>query len=296
MIERIVSKAAAELKMDPAELRRKNFIPAEAFPYQTPVALQYDWATTRRSLDEALKIADYAGFEARRAEAEAARQAARHRLLHLHRGLRHRAVGRWSARSARGVGLWEVGADPRSTRPATCWSSPARTATARATRRPSPRSSPTSSACRWTRSRSSTATPRRRRSAWAPTARARWPSAARRSSRRPTRSSPRARRSRPTCWKPPRPTSSSRTAPSRSPARTRTCRWRRRCSPPTCRTTIRSTRLEPGLDENAFYDPANFTYPGRHAHLRGRDRPGDRRRRGRSLHPRSTMSATSSTR
>ncbi len=35
--------------------------------------------------------------------------------------------------------------------------------------------------------------------------------------------------------------------------------------------------LEPGLEEKAFYDPANFTYPGRLPHLRGRDRPGDRR-------------------
>ena len=31
--------------------------------------------------------------------------------------------------------------------------------------------------------------------------------------------------------------------------------------------------LEPGLDETAFYDPPNFTYPGRHLHLRGRGRP-----------------------
>ena len=47
-------------------------------------------------------------------------------------------------------------------------------------------------------------------------------------------------------------------------------------SPPTCRTTIRSKTSEPGLDETAFYDPTNFTYPGGRAHLRGRDRPGHR--------------------
>ena len=70
VIESIVSKAAKELKMDPAELRRKNFIPSTAFPYQTPVALQYDSGNYPPIIDEAIKIADYKGFEARRAEAK----------------------------------------------------------------------------------------------------------------------------------------------------------------------------------------------------------------------------------
>jgi carbon-monoxide dehydrogenase large subunit len=70
VIESIVSKAAKELKMDTAELRRKNFIPTTAFPYQTPVALQYDSGNYPPILDEAIKIADYKGFEARRAEAK----------------------------------------------------------------------------------------------------------------------------------------------------------------------------------------------------------------------------------
>src|SRR3990170_7128542 len=68
VIESIVSKAAKELKIDPAELRRKNFIPSTAFPYQTPVALQYDSGNYPPIIDEAIKIADYTGFEARRAE------------------------------------------------------------------------------------------------------------------------------------------------------------------------------------------------------------------------------------
>ncbi|MGC8074058.1 molybdopterin cofactor-binding domain-containing protein, partial [Salmonella enterica] len=38
VVERIVEAAARELKMDPAELRRRNFVPDDAFPYQTPVA------------------------------------------------------------------------------------------------------------------------------------------------------------------------------------------------------------------------------------------------------------------
>jgi carbon-monoxide dehydrogenase large subunit len=51
-------------------LRRKNFIPSTAFPYQTPVALQYDSGNYPPIIDEAIKIADYKGFEARRAEAK----------------------------------------------------------------------------------------------------------------------------------------------------------------------------------------------------------------------------------
>jgi aerobic carbon-monoxide dehydrogenase large subunit len=69
LLERIVDLAADELGVDPAELRRKNFIPANAFPYQTPVALQYDSGDYFSTLDLATKAADYAGFEARRAEA-----------------------------------------------------------------------------------------------------------------------------------------------------------------------------------------------------------------------------------
>ena len=69
LLERIVDLAADELGVDPAELRRRNFIPTDAYPYQTPVALQYDSGDYFSTLDLATKAADYAGFEARRAEA-----------------------------------------------------------------------------------------------------------------------------------------------------------------------------------------------------------------------------------
>ena len=69
LLERIVDLAADEIGIDPAELRRRNFIPADAFPYQTPVALQYDSGDYQTTLELALKAADYAGFEARRREA-----------------------------------------------------------------------------------------------------------------------------------------------------------------------------------------------------------------------------------
>ncbi|HEY1796415.1 MAG TPA: xanthine dehydrogenase family protein molybdopterin-binding subunit [Stellaceae bacterium] len=69
LLERIVDLAADELGVDPAELRRKNFIARDAYPYQTPVALQYDSGDYFATLDKAMAAADYAGFEARRREA-----------------------------------------------------------------------------------------------------------------------------------------------------------------------------------------------------------------------------------
>ena len=69
LLERIVDLAADEIGLDPAELRRRNFIPADAYPYQTPVALQYDSGDYGTTLELALKAADYAGFEGRRREA-----------------------------------------------------------------------------------------------------------------------------------------------------------------------------------------------------------------------------------
>jgi aerobic carbon-monoxide dehydrogenase large subunit len=71
VVERIVETAARELGMDPVELRRRNMIRPEDFPYQTPVALVYDTGNYQASLDRALELADYAGFPARRAAAAA---------------------------------------------------------------------------------------------------------------------------------------------------------------------------------------------------------------------------------
>jgi carbon-monoxide dehydrogenase large subunit len=57
--------------MDPAELRRRNFIAKDAYPYQTPVALQYDSGDYFTTLELALKVADVQSFEARRRDAAA---------------------------------------------------------------------------------------------------------------------------------------------------------------------------------------------------------------------------------
>ncbi|MEO0974004.1 MAG: molybdopterin cofactor-binding domain-containing protein, partial [Pseudomonadota bacterium] len=69
LLERLTNKAARQLGIDQAEIRRRNFIPPDAFPYATPVALEYDIGNYRATLDKALAMADYDGFEARRQEA-----------------------------------------------------------------------------------------------------------------------------------------------------------------------------------------------------------------------------------
>jgi len=69
-IERLVDEAAAQMKIDPAELRRRNFIPPEAFPYKTPTGSVYDIADFPAILEKALKNADVAGFDKRRAASE----------------------------------------------------------------------------------------------------------------------------------------------------------------------------------------------------------------------------------
>jgi carbon-monoxide dehydrogenase large subunit len=71
LIERLVDAVAKDTGIDKIELRRKNFIPSDAFPYQTPVALQYDSGDYTATLNAALQTADYAGFEARRTAAAA---------------------------------------------------------------------------------------------------------------------------------------------------------------------------------------------------------------------------------
>ena len=69
MVERLVDRAAREMKLDPVALRRRNFVPNDAYPYTTPVALTYDSGDYFKTLDMAVNAADYAGFERRRQEA-----------------------------------------------------------------------------------------------------------------------------------------------------------------------------------------------------------------------------------
>jgi carbon-monoxide dehydrogenase large subunit len=71
LLERLVNKAARETGIDPVEIRQKNMIQADQFPYQTPVALQYDVGDYPTAFNTALQAADYDGFAARRAQSEA---------------------------------------------------------------------------------------------------------------------------------------------------------------------------------------------------------------------------------
>ena len=70
-IERLVSKAAQEMGIDPVELRRRNFIPPEAFPYKSMSGGTYDACNFDAVLDKGLAIADCKGFEKRRAQSAA---------------------------------------------------------------------------------------------------------------------------------------------------------------------------------------------------------------------------------
>jgi carbon-monoxide dehydrogenase large subunit len=69
VVERMVETAAHELGVDPAELRRRNFI--TTFPYATPVGLTYDTGDYNATLTRGIELADVAGFAARKAASEA---------------------------------------------------------------------------------------------------------------------------------------------------------------------------------------------------------------------------------
>ena len=156
--------------MDPAEIRRRNFIPPDAFPYTvatgarptTPATTsrrstrRSRWSTTRASRKEQ---------EAGAQEGPATSASASSTYIEICGLGPSQVVGAVGF----GGGLWEsaiVAVHPTGKVASTS----ALSRTARATRRPSRRSSPTSSASRWRTSRSSTATPRARRWAGAPTA------------------------------------------------------------------------------------------------------------------------------
>jgi carbon-monoxide dehydrogenase large subunit len=109
VLERLIDVAAQELGMDPIEIRRKNFIPASEFPYQTPVALMYDSGNYEQLFDAAEKLADYKAM--RQAQAQA-RQAGKlvgvgvSGCIEVSGPAPSKAVVGLGA----GVGLWESGA------------------------------------------------------------------------------------------------------------------------------------------------------------------------------------------
>jgi carbon-monoxide dehydrogenase large subunit len=70
-LERVIDMAAREMGIDPVELRRRNFVRPDQFPYQTPVAVQYDTGNYHATLDKLIEIADVKGFAARKAASAA---------------------------------------------------------------------------------------------------------------------------------------------------------------------------------------------------------------------------------
>ena len=208
LIERVIDVAADKIGMDPAEIRRANFIPPDKFPLTTPTGANYDSGEYEKALDAVLKASGYAELRAEQAQrrAEQRRQAARDRRVDLRGG--HRA-----GRAARRV---RRGRDPRRRRRQRVRRAPACTAKAITPRSRCSRAR--CSASRWTRSPSSTPTPTACHAAparWAPV-RCR-PRAARSTSRR-TRCSTAPARSPVTCSKRRPTTSSSATAACTWPA------------------------------------------------------------------------------
>lgn len=67
VIERLIDLAAAELGLDAFDLRRRNLIPAAAMPYRTGLLFEYDCGDFRANMDEVERLADLAGFRARKA-------------------------------------------------------------------------------------------------------------------------------------------------------------------------------------------------------------------------------------
>lgn len=70
-LERVIDKAARELGIDPVEIRRRNFVKPDQFPYTTPVALQYDTGNYDATMDKLVEIADLDGFQSRAKSSEA---------------------------------------------------------------------------------------------------------------------------------------------------------------------------------------------------------------------------------
>ena len=70
VVERLVEVAARETGVDPAELRKRNFIAPDAYPYQTPVIMAYDSGDYPAAMDKARGLIDADGFAARKADSE----------------------------------------------------------------------------------------------------------------------------------------------------------------------------------------------------------------------------------
>ena len=71
VVERLVDLAAREIGIEPTELRRRNYVPSSAMPYETALGLTFDNGDFERNMGDAMRLADWADFPTRRAEAHA---------------------------------------------------------------------------------------------------------------------------------------------------------------------------------------------------------------------------------
>ena len=69
VMERMVELAARELKIDPIELRRRNYIKPSQMPFKTGLTFTYDCGEFEKNMDLAVQLADFAGFEKRKKDA-----------------------------------------------------------------------------------------------------------------------------------------------------------------------------------------------------------------------------------
>ena len=98
-IERMVDILAAELKMDPAEIRLKNFIHNDEFPYATGTGLSYDSGDYAAPLQQGARTwSDYHALREEQKQARAAGRLHGHRHVHLRRNLRLRTLARHARR------------------------------------------------------------------------------------------------------------------------------------------------------------------------------------------------------
>ena len=71
LIERLMDQAAWEMKMDPAELRRRNLIQPQQMPYKTPMGEKFDSGNFPHVLDRILQACDWSGYDKRKQESKA---------------------------------------------------------------------------------------------------------------------------------------------------------------------------------------------------------------------------------
>lgn len=215
-IERIMDELAVEVGLDPVELRRRNWIGHEEFPYTSISGLTYDSGNYEAATDKALALFGYDELRAEQAKRNESGDSVR---LGIGVSTYTEMCGLAPSRVLRDL-RYAVEAAGRRRASGCCpparsrWS-PGPVRTGRGTRPAGARSPPMCSGCPSRTWRSCTATPGRRRRAWTRTGRGRWSSGARPCITRRRRWSTRRGRWPRICWRPTSATWSSRTGCSR---------------------------------------------------------------------------------